>query len=174
MKVGMTVSILALNEFAEILQPPARLAALDIGTKTIGIALATPDWQMATPLTTIQRGKWTEDLKALEKALGGHGIKGLIVGLPLNMDETIGPRAQGVKQVVYNIIKAEPKWLDGAVITFVDERLSTSVALDMTSHLSLKHTKNKGALDAMAAKDILERSLNLIQSMEGIDPVKDL
>lgn len=162
MKSMATLSIHPLEEIAQIIAPPTRLAALDIGTKTIGIALCTPDWQMVTPLTTIQRGKWSVDLAALEKALSGYGIGALFVGLPLNMDGTAGPRAQGVKQVVFNLIKAEPKWLDGASIAFIDESLSSNVAHDMSMHLSLKHAKSKGALDALAAKNILERALALL------------
>ncbi len=159
-----SLSIHPLGTFAEILQPPVRLAALDIGTKTIGIALSTPDWQMAMALTTIQRTKWTNDLKALEKALDGYGVGGIIVGLPLNMDNTLGPRAQGVQQVVYNLIKADPASLRGVVIAFSDERLSTVGVNELTSHLSLKHAKTKGALDALAAKDILEQALKTIKS----------
>jgi putative Holliday junction resolvase len=157
------LSIHPLEELAQILQPPARLAALDIGTKTIGIAISTPDWQMVTPLTTIQRGKWSVDLAALKKTLEGYGVGALIVGLPLNMDDTVGPRAQGVKQVIFNLIKAEPEWLKGAVISFCDERLSTGSAHDNSMHLSLKHAKQKGALDALAAVDILERALKILK-----------
>jgi putative Holliday junction resolvase len=157
------LSIHPLEELSQILAPPARLAALDIGTKTIGIALATPDWQMVTPLTTITRGKWAMDLAALEKALDGHGVKGLIVGLPLNMDDTEGPRTQGVKQVVFNIIKADPAWLKGGMIAFCDERLSSNTAHDQSAHLSLKHAKSTGALDALAAVDILERAIRILK-----------
>ena len=79
----MSLSIHPLAEIPRIIAPPVRLAGLDIGTKTIGIALSTPDWQMATPLTTIKRGKWAADLAALDKALTGFGVGGLVVGLPL-------------------------------------------------------------------------------------------
>jgi putative Holliday junction resolvase len=157
------LSIHPLEDLRQIIAPPMRLAALDIGTKTIGIALSTPDWQMVTPLTTINRGKWTVDLAALEKTLSGHGIGALIVGLPLNMDDSEGPRAQGVKQVVFNLIKAGPEWLKGAAIAFCDERLSSNTAHDQSAHLSLKHAKSTGALDALAAVDILERALTILK-----------
>lgn len=161
MKRMPELSIHPLEDLAQNLRPPARLAALDIGTKTIGIALTSPDWQWVTPLTTIQRGKWSVDLAALEKALASYEIDGLIVGLPLNMDGTAGPRAQGVKQVVFNLIKANPEWLAKAMISFVDESLSSNTAHDQSMHLSLKHAKSKGALDALAAKNILERALQI-------------
>lgn len=154
-------SIHPLDDFLTILQPPVRLAALDIGTQTIGIALSTPDWQMATPLTTITRSKWANDMDALAKALHGYGVGGVVVGLPLNMDDSIGPRAQGVKQVVFNLIKADPEWLRGCPIAFVDERLSTAGAHDLTEHhKNGKAAKKSGALDALAAQLILERALD--------------
>lgn len=153
-------SIHPLSDFPEIIQPPVRLAALDVGTRTIGIALSTPDWQMATPLTTITRSKWSNDLEALDKALSGYGVGGLIVGLPLNMDDSVGPRAQGVKQVVFNLIKAAPAWLASCPIAFVDERLSTAGADELTGHhKNGKAAKSSGALDALAAQLILERAL---------------
>lgn len=158
-------SIHPLADFPQILQPPARLAALDIGTKTIGMALSTPDWQMATPLATIQRGKWAMDLAALDKALAEFGVKGLVVGLPLNMDDSEGPRAQGVRQVVYNMIKAGPAWLDGVAIAFVDERLSSAGAGELTGHFKTSRAaKASGALDALAAQVILERALNFLNT----------
>src|SRR5690606_4877182 len=98
-------------------------------------------WQMATPLTTITRGKWTQDLIALAKALHGYDVGGLIVGLPLNMDDSVGPRAKGVKQVVFNLLKAEPDWLQGCPVAFVDERLSTAGAVELTTH----HTNSRRA-----------------------------
>jgi putative holliday junction resolvase len=155
------LSIRPLAEMPQILRRPVRLAALDIGTKTIGIALSTPDWQMATPLTTIQRTKWTEDLKALDKALSGYGIGGLIVGLPVHMDETDSPQAQSVRQTVYNLIKSEPAWIaSGGIIAFWDERLSTAAAAELTG--SSEKAKTSGALDAVAAQIILERALKLL------------
>jgi len=168
MKRMPELSIHPLEDLAQNLAPPARLAGLDIGTKTIGIALTTPDWQMVTPLTTIQRGKWSVDLANLERALGGYGIAGLIVGLPLNMDGTVGPRAQGVKQVVFNLIKANPEWLHRTMIAFIDESLSSNTAHDQSMHLSLKHAKSKGALDALAARNILERALSELQNISKL------
>ena len=173
MKSMPPLSIHPLEELAQNLYPSqgsgGRLAALDIGTKTIGIALTTPDWQHVTPLTTIQRGKWSVDLANLEKAFKGYEIGALLVGLPLNMDETIGPRAQGVKQVVFNLIKAEPDWLKDMPIAFIDERLSSNTAHDQSMHLSLKHAKSTGALDALAAKDILERALKILAKIHFPD-----
>lgn len=169
-------SIRPLHDFPEIIRPATRLAALDIGTKTIGIALSTPEWRqdalnssstttaltasIVTPLATITRSKWVNDLAALEKALQHYDIGGVIVGLPYNMDGSEGSRAQGVKQVVFNIIKAEPAWLGDCPIAFVDERLSTAGAVDLTTHhKNSRAAKKSGALDALAAQLILEKAL---------------
>jgi putative Holliday junction resolvase len=156
----MALSIHPLADFGQIIAPPVRLAALDIGQKSIGIALSTPDWQMATPLTTVKRVKWTLDLEALNKALTGFGVGGLIVGLPLNMDDTEGTAAQGVKQTVFNLIKANPKWLSGP-IAFWDERLSTSTARDLLD-APRGAAKSSGALDAVAAQVILQGALDYL------------
>lgn len=154
------LSIRSLEDLPQFVTPPARLAALDIGTKTIGIALSTPDWQIATPYTTVTRTKWAGDLEALGKALRGYGVGGLIVGLPLNMDGSEGPQAQSVKQTVFNLVKAEPEWLAGGAVCFWDERLSTSAAQDVLSeNMSRFKAKAAGALDAMAAQIILESAL---------------
>lgn len=154
------LSIHPLENLPDFVRPPTRLAALDIGTKTIGIALSTPDWQIATPYTTITRVKWAVDLEALAKALKGYGVGALIVGLPLNMDGSEGPQAQSVKQTVFNLVKAEPDWMTDGVISFWDERLSTSAAQDVLSeNMSRFKAKAAGALDAMAAKIILESAL---------------
>lgn len=164
----MSLSIHTLEDFRQNLRPGTRIAALDVGTKTIGIALSTPDLGTAMPLKTITRGKWTVDLAALDKAMTGFDIGGLVVGLPLNADGSVGPRAQGVKQVVFNLIKAEPKWLDGP-IAFVDETMSTVGARQMLDSLpeqmNNRRAKSSGALDALAAQVILERALTLLQQL---------
>ncbi|MDB5477694.1 MAG: Holliday junction resolvase RuvX [Alphaproteobacteria bacterium] len=162
------LSIHPLADFAQILQRPVRLAALDIGTRTIGIALSTPDWQTVLPLTTLTRSKWSQDLLALEKALKGYEIGGLVIGLPFNMDGSEGPRAQGVRQVAYNLVKANPAWLSHCIIGFCDERHSSSTAHDMSAHLKLKRAKESGALDALAATDILGRALNILKAGQHV------
>jgi putative Holliday junction resolvase len=162
----MPLSIRPLAEFPDFLRPPARLVAMDIGSRTIGLALSTPDWQMALPLTTIRRAKWHEDIKALDKALSGYGIGGIIVGLPLNDDDSIGPAAQGIKQTIANLIKEDLKWVspDG-MVAFWDERFSTAMAQEtLFDNHNTKTAKSSGALDAMAAQIILERALDYLNN----------
>jgi putative Holliday junction resolvase len=159
----MRLSIHPLAEFATLLPFPCRLAAMDIGKKTIGLALSTPDWRMVTPMGTIQRTKWQSDLTALGKALKGFDIKGLVIGLPYNMDDSEGPQAQSVRQTVTNMIEANPVWLDGCLLAFADERLSTAAANEtLSDHISTRDAKDSGALDAVAAQVILQRALDVI------------
>lgn len=165
MSLSIRPRILSVEEWPTVLAPPARLAALDVGAKTLGLALSTPDWQMATPLTTITRTKWVHDLAALEKALNGYGIQGLVVGLPVNMDGSEGPQAQSVKQTVFNLINSDPAWLSGGVVAFWDERLTTSQALDTLGEtMSHGKAKSRGALDAMAAQIILDGALHYLRN----------
>jgi putative holliday junction resolvase len=162
----MSLSIRPLSEWLESVHPPLRLAALDIGSKTIGLALSTPDWQMATPLTTVRRSKWPLDLAALDKALSGYGIGALIVGLPLNMDGTEGPAAQSIRRTTGNLIAADPKWIGPpGLVAFWDERLTTMMAEeDALDFGTIKAAKASGALDAMAAQIILERAVTYLRN----------
>lgn len=160
----MSLSIHPLSDLPHVLKRPCRLAALDIGRKTIGLALSTPDWNQVTPFETIQRTKWSADVAALEKALRGFEIGALIVGLPLNMDGSEGKQAQSVRQTVQNLIEARPPSLQHCLIAFADERLSTAEAEEILDehHVSHRAAKESGALDALAAQVILERALKQI------------
>lgn len=159
----MTLSIHPLADLPRILKRPCRLAALDIGKKTLGLALSTPDWRQTTPLGTIQRSKWAVDMASLEKALKGFEIGALIVGLPLNMDDSEGPQAQSVRQTIDNLVRSAPKSLAGCVIAFADERLSTAGAQEVLGdHMSRGDAKESGALDAVAAQVILQRALDYL------------
>src|SRR3954463_16814113 len=90
-------------ELAAALPRNARLAALDLGEKTIGIAIGDPGHRVASPLTTIRRTKFTKDATELLRILDERQVGGLIIGLPLNMDGTEGPRCQSVRQFAANL-----------------------------------------------------------------------
>lgn len=159
----MQVSIHPWTEFIGLIPFPSRLAAMDIGKKTIGLALSTPDWKLVTPLGRIERHKWQHDFLALDKALKGFEINGLIVGLPLNMDDSEGPQAQSVRDTVNLLIKAQPKFIENVKITFFDERLSTEAAQHaLQDHLHRHEAKQSGALDAVAAQIILQRAVDAL------------
>src|ERR1700759_3576982 len=88
-----------------------RLMAPDIGSKTIGVATSDITRTLATPLTTLKRAKLAVDLKALGDLAARHGVKALVVGLPLNMDGSEGPRCQSVRQFAANIAQHGPPTL---------------------------------------------------------------
>jgi putative Holliday junction resolvase len=103
-----------------------RLMALDLGSKTIGIATSDMTRTLATPLVTLKRAKLAVDLAALAELTKKHEIKALVIGLPLNMDGTEGPRCQSVRQFAANVAQHAPPALAALPVLFQDERLSTA------------------------------------------------
>src|SRR4029434_532284 len=119
---------MAVVDFAELktLVPAGRLMALDVGTKTIGIATSDALRMLATPLTTLTRRNVHGHLAALAELAKKHEIKALAIGLPLNMDGSEGPRCQSVRQFATNIANHGPPALAALPVVFQDERLSTA------------------------------------------------
>ncbi|HSE73300.1 MAG TPA: Holliday junction resolvase RuvX [Dongiaceae bacterium] len=134
-----------------------RLLGLDVGDKTIGLALSDPALSVASPVTTIRRSKFTADATALLKLAADRGVGGLVIGLPLNMDGTEGPRCQSVRQFASNLLK-----LKDLPILFWDERLSTmAVERAMIAH-DLTRAKRDKVVDQAAAAFILQGALDAI------------
>jgi putative Holliday junction resolvase len=137
-----------------------RLMALDVGTKTVGIATSDVLRMLATPLVTLKRGKLAADLAALAELTAKHQVKALIVGLPLNMDGTEGPRCQSVRQFVTNIANHGPPALGSLPVLFQDERMSTAaVTRGMIDDYDMSRSKRAERVDAAAAAWILESAL---------------
>lgn len=141
-----------------------RLMALDIGTKTVGIATSDLLRSLATPLLTLKRSKLAADLASLDQLAGKHEIKALAVGLPLNMDGTEGPRCQSVRQFVTNIaIHGSPR-LAALPVVFQDERMSTAaVTRGMIDDYDMSRAKRAERVDAAAAAWILESALQRLR-----------
>jgi putative holliday junction resolvase len=140
-----------------------RLLGLDLGEKTIGIAISDPGLTVASPIDTIRRVKFTEDVKQLAKLMAGREVGGIIVGLPINMDGTQGPRCQSVRHFAENLLNrtdllgAEPE------IAFWDERLSTAVVQRfLTDEVDMRRNKRAQAVDKMAAAYILQGALDAL------------
>src|SRR3546814_512128 len=113
--------VLELSDFQEALPRGKRLLGLDVGTKTIGLALSDPSLTVASPLETLRRTKFTKDAETLLARIHAHGIGGLVIGLPINMDGSEGPRCQSTRQFAANLLaKADMP------TAFWDERLSTA------------------------------------------------
>ena len=153
---------MAIVDFPELkaLVPMGRLMALDVGTKTIGIATSDALRMLATPLVTLRRGKLAMDLAALGELVRKHEIKALAIGLPLNMDGSEGPRCQSVRQFAANIANHGPANLAALPVVMQDERLSTAaVTRGMIEDYDMSRAKRAERVDAAAAAWILESAI---------------
>jgi putative Holliday junction resolvase len=154
------MAVVTLEELRAGLPQMARLMALDVGSKTIGLATSDLLRSLATPLVTVKRGKLAADLAGLAELARKHEVKALIVGLPLNMDGTEGPRCQSVRQFVTNIASHAPPTLAALPVFFQDERLSTAaVTRNMIDDYDMTRAKRAERVDAAAAAWILESVL---------------
>jgi putative Holliday junction resolvase len=147
-------------ELKGLLVGDGRLMALDLGTKTIGIATSDVRRSLATPLVTLKRSKLATDLSALGELAAKHEIKALAIGLPLNMDGTEGPRCQSVRQFAANLANHGPPALAALPVVWQDERLSTAaVTRGMIDDYDMSRAKRAERVDAAAAAWILESAL---------------
>jgi putative Holliday junction resolvase len=134
-----------------------RLMGLDIGTKTIGIALSDTRRIIASPLETIRRGRFRADAAALRALAEGHGVAGLVLGLPVGLDGTEGPRCQSVRQFARNLLAL---WeID---ITFWDERMSTAAVTRAMIAADLSRRRRAALVDKAAAAYILQGCLDYL------------
>jgi putative holliday junction resolvase len=134
-----------------------RLAALDLGEKTIGIAIGDPGHKVASPLTTIRRTKFTKDAAELLRIADERQIGGLIIGLPLNMDGTEGPRCQSVRQFATNLMQ-----IRDLPIAFWDERMSTMAVTRGMIDADMTRAKRAKIVDQSAAAFILQGALDFL------------
>ena len=158
---------MAVVDFAELkaLVPDGRLMALDVGTRTIGVATSDALRMLATPLTTLKRGRLAADLAALAELIKKHEVKALAIGLPLNMDGSEGPRCQSVRQFAANIANHGPPALAALPVVWQDERLSTAaVTRGMIDDYDMSRAKRAERVDAAAAAWILESALARLRS----------
>ena len=141
------------------------LIGLDVGKKTIGVAVSNDDQTMALPLLTIKRTKFTKDIQQIRQIVDEHSIAGFVIGLPINMDESEGPRAQSIRDFAIELSRypdfvGEQQW-----IALWDERLSTRAVEDMVDMFVNKKSKRRGAkhsglIDKLAAQLILQGALD--------------
>ncbi len=144
-----------IEAFAARLPPGVALAGLDCGEKTIGIAVSDRLRSVATPLATIRRTKFTADAAALLEIVAGRAIGGLVLGLPLNMDGSEGPRAQSTRAFARNIAR-----LTDLPVGFWDERLSTVAAERALLEADTSRARRRQVIDHVAAGYILQGALD--------------
>jgi putative Holliday junction resolvase len=133
----------------------ARLLGIDLGTRTIGLALSDVERRIATPLETLKRTKFTPDADAIRRVVDRFGVGGLVVGLPLNMDGTEGPRSQATRAFVRNL-----KPLVQIPVAFWDERLSTMAVTRTLMDADASRARRGALVDKMAAAYILQGALD--------------
>lgn len=159
----MTVApLVAIEDLPPLLAPEARLLGLDVGSKTIGMALSDVTRSIATPYHTVRRTKFTEDVKAIEAAIEEHDIGGIVIGLPLNLDGSEGPRAQSTRAFARNLAAriAVP-------IVFWDERLSTAAVERHLIEADASRKRRAEVIDRMAAAYILQGALDRLKRLSA-------
>lgn len=154
------MTVLTLKELKAALPAGKRLIGIDHGSKTWGLAVSTPTLSMATPLKTIRRTKFGDDVKALAAICAEYGVAGFVIGLPLNMDGSEGPRVDSVRHFALNLEKAADALGFTPLIAFFDERLSTHAADDVMLSFDVSRQKRAAAIDMIAAQHILQGALD--------------
>jgi putative Holliday junction resolvase len=152
---------ISIEELAARLTPGTRLAGLDLGTKTIGIAISDLGLKIATPLRTIRRTKFAKDAAELLGLCAAEKVGGLILGLPINMNGTEGPRAQATRAFLKNL--QPPTELP---VVLWDERLSTAGAERAMLEADLSRRKRAARIDAAAAAFILQGALDRLGRLQ--------
>ena len=142
------------------LAPGARLLALDLGEKTIGLALSDTSRMVATPFGTIRRGKFGTDAAVLEGHIKEHGVGGIVIGLPLNMDGSSGPSAQSARAFGRNLASRT-----ALPVVFWDERLSTVAVTRTLLDADASRKRRAEVVDKMAAAYILQGVLDRMRAM---------
>ena len=157
------MAIVDIKELRAAVPTGKRLLGLDLGSKTIGLAICDSSFAIASPLETLRRRKFTQDAIDLEALIAERDVGGLVLGLPRNMDGSEGPRAQSTRQFAANLLGRSD-----IPIAFWDERLST-VAVErlLIDEADLSRRKRGDVVDKMAASYILQGAIDLIAAQRS-------
>jgi putative Holliday junction resolvase len=147
------------RQFRETLPGGGRLAGLDVGTKTIGIALCDSGWTIASPAQTLRRIRFAADLEKLRALFVQQAVKGIVIGLPLNMDGSDSARTQSVRAFSRNL---EPL---GLPILLWDERWSTDAVTRTLLAADASRARRAELVDKMAAAYILQGAIDALASL---------
>jgi putative Holliday junction resolvase len=158
--IQIPMALLELRELKTALDQGHRLLGLDLGKKTIGLALSDTSLTVATPLKTLKRGKFTTDADTLSALVADFGIGGLIVGLPLNMDGSAGRAAQSARAFTRNFAGRSQ-----IPLAMVDERLSTVAAEKAMLMVDTSRKKRAKTMDKVAAAYILQGALDQLRNL---------
>lgn len=154
--------VVDLTELSAALPAYSPVVGLDLGEKTIGVAVSDVSRTIASPLELIRKTKFTDDAHRLFKLMASRGAKGVIIGLPVNMDGTEGPRCQSARAFGRNLLRLD----DSLAIAFWDERLS-SVAVNrmLIEEADVSRARRADLVDKAAAAWILQGALDRLRTL---------
>jgi len=152
------------GEFRAALPDGGRLLGLDVGTKTIGTALCDAGWSFASPALLIRRAKFTADKATLADLARAQGVRGLVIGLPLNLDGTESPRSQSTRAFARNCLDM------GLPILLWDERWSTQAVTRTLIEQDASRARRAELVDKMAAAYILQGAIDALVASGGGSP----
>jgi putative Holliday junction resolvase len=159
------LTVLAVDDLIDALPANRTVAGLDLGTKTIGVAVSDPSLSFAHPRAVIRRTKFSADAQRLLADLAREEAGAIVVGLPVNMDGSEGPRAQASRAFVRNLER-----LTDLPMVFWDERLSTVAAERALIAMDVSRRKRSDRIDSAAAAFILQGVLDRLQSIRRAGP----
>ena len=154
-------STIAIEDLPPHLGRDARLLGLDVGTKTIGMALSDVTRSVATPFDTIRRSKFTADAKTIREVVEKNQVGALVIGFPLNLDGSEGPRAQSTRAFARNLAAHVT-----VPMVFWDERLSTAAVERHLIEADASRKRRAGIIDRMAAAYILQGALDRLRRLD--------
>lgn len=150
------MAVVDIKAIRSLLQPRRRLLGLDVGQKTVGLAISDPSLKVASPVSTLKRGRFADDAATLARLIAEESVGGLVVGLPVEMSGREGPRCQSVRQFAQNLLQT----ID-LPVAFWDERLSTAaVERVLVGEADMSRKRRKEVVDKMAAAYILQGALD--------------
>ncbi|HEY1707907.1 MAG TPA: Holliday junction resolvase RuvX [Rhizomicrobium sp.] len=152
--------IIDLIELKSALPPHCRLLGLDLGEKTIGLALSDTLLTIATPMETLRRGKFSADAPKIEAIVAKQNVGGLVIGLPLNMNGSDGPSAQSARAFARNFAARS-----ALPVVLVDERLSTAAVTRTLIDADASRRRRSEVVDKMAAAYILQGALDRLRHL---------
>lgn len=154
--------VIDIAEVAELATPGSKLAGIDLGTKTIGLAISDAGLSFAHPRPVIVRKKFTLDAQALLSVVEKENVVAIVIGLPVNMDGSEGPRVQATRAFVRNMEK-----LTAIPFVYWDERLSTVAAERTLIEMDVSRRKREDRIDSAAAAFILQGALDRVRSLRS-------
>ena len=146
------------RSLVNVLPEGKKLLGIDLGTKTIGLAVSDPSLKIASPIKTLNRSKLKKNSPEIALIASEHSIGGIVVGMPINMDGTVSARAQATKDWAFSLVE-----LLFVPIAFWDERLSTAAVEKAMIKADLSRKRRAKRIDSAAATYILQGALDFIQ-----------